>query len=105
MMAVAICTYCIGCIDLDYEDCYFTTTDEQYVCPKCYEERKIDMRNEDDDSIMFQLSVDDAYVWMSEGQRQHMANKLNKHGYRPQNINGHHVEVDGKEYILVPVEA
>lgn len=31
--------------------------------------------------IVTHVTVDDLYTDMTEGQRQHMANKLNKHGY------------------------
>ncbi len=55
-------------------------------------------------TIQFQVSVDDVYERMTDGQRQHMSNKLNKHGYRPQNLHGRHVEVDGREYVLIGVE-
>ncbi len=51
-----------------------------------------------------EITIQEAVELMTEGQRQHMANKLNKLGYRPQNLSGRHVEVSGKEYILVPVE-
>ena len=42
------------------------------------------------------------------GEMQHLVNAIYKyHGIAPQklvNPNGRHVQVDGKEYILVPVE-
>ena len=56
----------------------------------------------------YEITIDEIAAAMTTGQKVHMANHLWKHyEVAAQKVlapKGRHVEVDGKEYILIPVE-
>lgn len=60
------------------------------------------------DTVHHEMSIRELAEAMTEGQMVHMANHLWKHyGVGAQKllgVNGRHVTVDDKEYILIPVE-
>lgn len=99
------CITCADARDTDYMDDCLTDDNGNYICKTCYDEltEMSDMSEYITVPVTArttEVSVDTIYTCMTEGQRQHMANKLWKRGYHSPKA-GKVINVDGVDYRLV----